>query len=235
MLKIYGAVRVSTKRQNLERQIRNILDKYPNAYIVKETYTGTTLKGNRELDKLVNIIKKDISNNDEVLLVFDEVSRMSRNADEGYALYEELFNIGVNIEFLKDKHINTDVYKKAMSIDIQMTGTNVDIILEAVKKYLMALAKEQIKLGFQKAEDEVNYLHKRTSEGLLTAKLNGKQIGRIKGNKYTTKKEISCKEIIKKNSKDFNGTNSDDEVIKICGISRGSYYKYKRELKEELS
>ena len=183
---------------------------------------------------MVNIIKKDISNNDKVLLVFDEVSRMSRNADEGYALYEELFNLGVNIEFLKDNHINTDVYKKAMSIDIQMTGTNVDIILEAVKKYLMALAKEQIKLGFQKAEDEVNYLHKRTSEGLLTAKLNGKQVGRVKGKKYITKKEISCKEIIRKNSKDFNGTNSDDEVIKICGISRGSYYKYKRELKEEF-
>ena len=42
---------------------------------------------------------------------------------------------------------------------------------------------------------------------------------------------FSCKEIILKNSKDFNGNNSDDEVMKICGISRGSYYKYKRELK----
>lgn len=69
-----------------------------------------------------------------------------------------------------------------------MTGTNVDIILEAVKKYLMALAKEQIKLAFQKAEDEVNYLHKRTSEGILTAKLNGKQIGRVKGKNIKLKK-----------------------------------------------
>ena len=52
-------------------------------------------------------------------------------------------------------------------------------------------------------------------------------------NTYKTKKEISCKEIILKNSKDFNGNNNDDEVIKICGISRGSYYKYKRELKDK--
>ena len=116
-----------------------------------------------------------------------------------------------------------------------MTGTNVDIILEAVKKYLMALAKEQIKLGFQKAQDEVDYLHKRTSEGLLTAKLNGKQIGRVKGKKYTTNKEKISKEIILKNSKDFNGTNTDNEVIKICGIARNSYYKYKRELKGNLN
>jgi len=234
MLKIYGATRVSTKGQNIERQVRNILEKYPNAYIIKETYTGTTMKGNKELDKLIRLIREDIARGNEILLIFDEVSRMSRNADEGYSLYEELFNLGVNIEFLKDKHINTEVYKKAMSIDIQMTGTNVDIILEAVKKYLMALAKEQIKLGFQKAQDEVDYLHKRTSEGLLTAKLNGKQIGRVKGKKYTTNKEKISKEIILKNSKDFNGTNTDNEVIKICGIARNSYYKYKRELKENF-
>ena len=227
MLKEYGVARVSTPKQNLERQVRNILEKYPNAYIVKIKYTGTTLLGNKELENLVKQIKQDISNNNEVTLVFDEVSRMSRNADEGFNLYEELFNLGVNIVFLKDSHINTEVYRKAMNIDIQLTGTNVDILLEAVKKYLMALAKEQIKLGFQKAEDEVNYLHKRTSEGLLTAKLNG----RIKGNKYTTSKEKISKEIILKNSKDFNGTNTDTEVMKICGISRNTYFKYKKELK----
>lgn len=58
-----------------------------------------------------------------------------------------------------------------------------------------------------------------------------KTIGRIKGNKYTTKKEIAAKEIILKNSKDFNGTNTNAEIIKIVGISRNSYYKYKAELK----
>ena len=230
--KIFAVARISTPQQKLDRQIRNILKEYPEAYIIKIKYTGTTFKGNKEMENLVNQIKKDITNKTNVTLVFDEVSRMSRNAGEGFALYEELFNLGVNIVFLKDKHINTDVYRKALSTDIPMTGTNVDIILEAVKKYLMLLAKEQIQLGFQKAQDEVDYLHKRTSEGLLTAKLNGKQIGRIKGKKYTSKKEVHCKEIIKKNSKDFNGSNSDDEVMKICGISRGSYYKYKRELKE---
>ena len=231
--KIFAVARISTPQQKLDRQIRNILKEYPEAYIIKIKYTGTTFKGNKEMENLVNQIKKDITNKTNVTLVFDEVSRMSRNAEEGFALYEELFNLGVNIVFLKDKHINTDVYRKALSTDIPMTGTNVDIILEAVKKYLMLLAKEQIQLGFQKAQDEVDYLHKRTSEGLLTAKLNGKQVGRIKGKKYITKKEISCKEIILKNSKDFNGTNTDDEVIKLCGgIARGSYYKYKKELKE---
>lgn len=232
---IFAFCRVSTQHQNIERQVRNILDKYPNAIIVKEYYTGTKLEGRKEWNKLYELVKKEVAKGKTIKIVFDEVTRMSRNADEGFNLYQELFELNICLEFLKDSHINTDVYRKALNVDIQMTGTNVDIILEAVKKYLMVLAKEQIKLAFQKAEDEVNYLHRRTSEGILTAKLNGKQIGRVKGNIYKTKKEITCKEVILKNSKDFNGNNSDDEVIKICGISRNSYYKYKRELKQSIS
>ena len=231
--RVYAFCRVSTAHQNIERQVRNILERYPNAIVVKEYYTGTKLEGRTEWNKLYNQVKKDISNGINATVVFDEVTRMSRNEIEGFNLYQELFDLGVNLVFLKDQHINTDVYRKALSIEIPMTNSNVDILLKAIKEYIMAVAKEQIKIAFEQAEKEVKYLHKRTSEGLLTAKINGKQIGRIAGKKYKTKKEISCKEIILKNSKDFNGNNNDDEVIKICGISRGSYYKYKRELKDK--
>lgn len=228
---IYGFCRVSTKRQNIERQVRNILEKYPNAYIVKEYYTGTKLEGRKEWTKLYNLVKKEAEKGKTVMIVFDSVSRMSRNADEGFKVYQELFELSVTLEFLKEPHINTDTYRKALTVDIKMTGTNADILLKAVKEYLMELAKEQIKIAFNQAEKEVQDLHVRTSEGIKTAKLNGKQIGRIKGKTYTSQKEKISKEIILKNSRDFNGTNTDEEVIKICGISRNSYYKYKRELK----
>ena len=39
MGKIYGYVRISTKKQNMERQIRNIQKEYPEAVIIKEVYT----------------------------------------------------------------------------------------------------------------------------------------------------------------------------------------------------
>ena len=231
---IYGFCRVSTKRQNIERQVRNILEKYPNAYIVKEYYTGTKLEGRKEWIKLYNLVKKEAEKGKTVMIVFDSVSRMSRNADEGFKVYQELFELGVTLEFLKEPHINTDTYRKALTVDIKMTGTNADILLKAVKEYLMELAKEQIKIAFNQAEKEVQDLHVRTSEGIKTAKLNGKQIGRIKGKTYTSQKEKISKEIILKNSRDFNGTNTDEEVMKICGISRNSYYKYKRELKNNI-
>ena len=227
-----GFCRVSTTRQNLERQVRNILSVYPNARIFKEYYTGTKLEGRREWNKVYNLAKQEVANKNKVTIIFDSVSRMSRNSEEGFSLYQELFNLGVNLVFLKEPHINTDTFKKALSIDIKMTGTNADILLKAVKEYLMEVAKEQIKIAFDQAEKEVMDLHKRVSEGLLTAKLNGRQIGRVKGNKYITSKEKKSKELILKNSKDFNGSNNDEEVMKICGISKNTYYKYKRELKD---
>ena len=39
------------------------------------------------------------------------------------------------------------------------------------------------------------------------------------------------KEAIKKYSKDFDGSLGDAEVMTLAGVSRKSYYKYKKELK----
>lgn len=233
---LYGAARISTGKQSIERQIRNILAKYPNAKIVKDTYTGTKIEGRKEFEKLLKIIKKSD------IIVFDEVSRMSRNSEEGCNLYEELFNKGVDLIFLKEPHINTEVYRKALEnqINIRLNTGNkatdelINTIIDALNKYTIELAKEQIKIAFDKAESEVKRLHERTSEGLTTAKLAGKQVGQVKGSKLTTKKSMVAKEIILKHSKDFDGTLNDDECRKLAEISRNTYYTYKRELKEEL-
>ena len=224
----YGYCRISTKQQSIERQIRNILSVYPTATIVQEVYTGTNIYNRKELNKLLKVVKTGDT------IVFDSVSRMSRNAEEGFKLYEQLYNRGVNLVFLKEPHINTDTYKQALTNNVPLTGTNVDFILEGINKYLLALAKEQIKLAFAQAEKEVKDLQQRTKEGIKTARLNGKQIGQAKGTKLITKKSIKAKEQIQKYSKDFNGTLKDIEVMKLIGVSRNSYYKYKNELKISL-
>lgn len=222
--KIYGYCRISTTKQNIERQERNIKAVYPNAKIVREAFTGTKLEGREEFNKILKNVKEGDT------IVFDSVSRMSRNAEEGFKLYKELFNRGVELIFLKEQHINTTTYKKAINNNIEMTGTAVDSILKGVNEYLMTLAEEQIKIAFNQSEKEVKDLQERTKEGIETARLNGKQIGQLKGSKLITKKSIKAKEEIIKYSKDFKGTLKDSEVIKLIGISRNSYYKYKKEL-----
>ena len=70
---------------------------------------------------------------------------------------------------------------------------------------------------------------------MIQAKLKGARIGAEKGAKLTTKKSVMAKELIKKHSKDFYGTLKDTEVIKLTGINRNTYYKYKKELTIELN
>ena len=38
---IYGYARVSTPKQSIDRQVRNILKDYPTAVIIRDEYTGT--------------------------------------------------------------------------------------------------------------------------------------------------------------------------------------------------
>lgn len=235
MGKIYAYCRISTKKQNIERQIRNILAVYPEAIVVKEIYTGTKFQGRNELNKIIRQIREGDT------IVFDSVSRMSRDAEEGFELYKDLFSKGIVLIFLKEPHINTDTYKSAidaqlMSIKINTNDEDTDSLIEgilsAVNTYIMKLAEKQIKLAFEQAEKEVQDLRQRTREGIETARLNGKDIGLKTGTKLVTKKSIVAKEMIKKYSKDFDGTLNDIECLRIIGISRGSFYKYKAELKQ---
>ena len=47
----YGVARISTKKQSIDRQIRNILADYPNAVVIKETYTGTRMQRKKRVWK----------------------------------------------------------------------------------------------------------------------------------------------------------------------------------------
>lgn len=219
----YGYVRISRPQQSIDRQIRNIKAKYPTAIIVSEAYTGTSM--NRPTwNKLVKAIKPDDK------IVFDSVSRMSRTADEGVETYFFLFDIGVSLEFIKEPHINKEVYADNMQDKIALIGTDEDEIFKGLNNYFRKLAERQIRIAFEQAEKEVQDLHQRTKEGIETARLNGKQIGQRKGRKLVTKKSIRAKEIIRAKCKDFEGFNTDSEVMKLAGISRNTFYKYKREL-----
>ena len=225
MARVFGYARVSTKEQKLERQIYNIKSVYPDAVVITESFTGTTM-----YRPAWNKLKKTLREGDTV--VFDEVSRMARTATEGFETYKELYERGVNLVFIKDAPLNTENFKA--TAQIAMTGTDVaDAILEGVNRALMILAENQIKAAFETAQHEVDYLHMRTSEGVRRAQAQGKQVGRAAGAKITTKKSIAAKQIIQKHSKDFEGHLDDSDVITLAGISRNSYYKYKREIRQE--
>lgn len=223
-MSIFGYARISTPKQNIERQVRNLKAAYPTASILQDAYTGTKMTR-----PSWNKLMRGVRGGDTI--VFDSVSRMSRDAEEGFSVYEQLFQRNIELIFLKEPQINTQTYKQAMQKSVPMTGTTVDFIIEGVNKYLLALAKEQIRLAFEQAEKEVTDLRQRTREGIQTARISGKQIGQAKGASWKTKKAVEAKAVIRQHSKAFGGSLNDTDCIKLAGVSRNSYYKYKRELR----
>ncbi len=228
----YAYCRVSTQHQKIARQITNITAIYPNATIIREFFTGTT-QNRPQWEKFIPQVKKDDT------IVFDSVSRMSRNAEEGFKDYKMLYERGVHLIFLNEPLINTSVFDSTrnnlLNIDITTGNAAVDTFfkgnIELINNFMMALAEEQIKAAFDQSEKEVTDLHSRISQGIREAKKNGTQIGLTKGTSLTTKKSLDCIAIIRKHSKDFGGTLEDPDVMKLCGCSRNSYYKYKKEAK----
>lgn len=86
---IYGYCRVSSKGQakegnSLEAQEKEILTRYSDAKIFKETYTGTTI------DRPVfNDVIKNLKEND--MLVVTKLDRLARNTVEGIEIVKDLF------------------------------------------------------------------------------------------------------------------------------------------------
>lgn len=234
---VYGYCRISTKKQSIERQIINILQQFPDAEIIKETYTGTKLYGRKELEKLLQRVKKGDT------IVFDEVSRMSRNAEEGYQLYTELYNKGINLVFLKEPHINTEVYQNALkqritaisTTGIESTDRLLHSLVEALNEFLLDLVREQIRLAFISAENEVKYLHQRIKEGMAAAGAGEKISAARTGQTYETNTAKKAKEFILKRNRGFGGDLSNEETWKLAGISKMTFYRYQKELLQEKS
>lgn len=227
MTDLYGYARISTPKQDINRQLRNITSAAGDKPITifREAYTGKIM-ARPEWQRL----KKRLRSGDTV--IFDSVSRMSRNAEEGVKQYFELHDKGIQLVFLKEPYINTETYDKALTASIASTGNEIaDIYIDATNHVLRILAASQIRAAFDQAEKEAQDIRQRTREGLETARANGKQVGGFReGVHPVTKKSIAAKEIIRKHAKVFGGSLSDAECQALVGCSRNSYYKYKREL-----
>lgn len=253
----YGYARISRPTQKIDRQISNITDfgkrigvSIDEQNIYQEAFSGTKLYERKEFNRLLNVVQP----NDTI--IFDSVSRMSRNAEDGYNLYVELFNKNIHLIFLKEPQINTETYKQAIdrqannkieqiAIETGNKATTkfIQAVIEAINEFTLDLAKEQIRLAFVQAQAEVDNIHKLTKDGIKKAKDRGIKVGGAAqvGMKKKVKKSVPIKEMILKYSKDFKGGNNDIEVVGIIkqklntSLARNTYYKYKRELTEEIN
>ncbi len=98
MNKIVGYCRVSTKKQllegnGLEAQEKEILERYNNAIIYKEQFTGSVIER-----PVLNEVLSELQSGD--MLVVTKLDRLARNTVEGIVIVQELFKKEVAVHVL---------------------------------------------------------------------------------------------------------------------------------------
>lgn len=209
--RIYAYMRISTskKTQKTDRQ-RHTIEKYAqqNNFEVYKFYsdiiTGGTKAENRPN---FHTMKEQLRAGDT--LIFSDVDRLGRDADDIIKTLKDLQSLGVrvvilDVPFLNDWDKMNDDSLSKMVIDIYIT------------------------LKAHMAQQEKEKTHERVMQGLETAKAKGKKVGRPKSGvpadfKRNYKKYISGEY----------GALKTVDFCKLQGIAISTFYNYKKLLLEE--
>ena len=147
-----GYARVSTKDQNLERQIE-ILKRYGATKIFEEKQSGKNIKNRKVFQEVMDFVRE------EDTLIVDALDRLGRNYDE----------VIKTVDFLREKKVKLIITSLPMMNEI--VGN------ELFDKFLKNLI---IQLLAMIAEQERNDSKRRQAEGIAIAKAKGVYKGRPK-------------------------------------------------------
>ena len=144
-------------------------------------------------------------------------------------LVDYISNSITNVDLIVDEYMK--IYEKGIDLmfdhSVQCNSLFIKTLESKEQDFVSILRKCVLNYVGQK-DIEMKYRRKH----VITAMNNGNKVGIKKGTKLTTKKSVQMKEEIRRQSKDFEGTLNDEELMKSLGISRNSFYKYKKEVRE---
>jgi DNA invertase Pin-like site-specific DNA recombinase len=153
-MKVIGYVRVSTDKQDVEKQ-KHILLQYAqaNQLLINEFIHAEVSSTKSTKERRIDELSNKLTAGD--LLLVTELSRLGRNMLQTLNIINELSERGVKITFVRQPELST-------------TGSHGKLLL-AIYSYF--------------AETERAYISLRTKQGLAAAKAKGKQLGRPKGSR----------------------------------------------------
>lgn len=164
---IYGYCRVSSKGQldnnSFEQQETEILNKYENAVIIKEQFTGTTTDRPKFNELIESVQENDI-------LVVSKLDRLARNTVEGIEIVEKLFKKGVSVHVLNVGLLeNTTMGRFFLTTLLAVAEMERNMIIERTQNG-KAIAKT--KPGFKEGRPQ-KYTQKQLDNALSMLSVNG--------------------------------------------------------------
>ncbi|WP_324627664.1 recombinase family protein [Bacillus paranthracis] len=151
-MKTFGYIRVSSKDQKEDRQIKKMIDKGINE---RDLFIDKVSGKNFERPSY-QLLKQMVREGDTV--VFDSITRMGRNMNDTMKEYEWFVENGINLCFIEEPMINTN-------------NNSDDVMKQAIQKIILTMLT-----AF--AEKERKEIKTRQAEGIAVAKEQGVKFGR---------------------------------------------------------
>lgn len=224
---VYFYQRISTKessdKQSFQRQDKS-LERYAKTneltyserYVYKDDVSGSTFNRPQWLELEGNLKPFD-------KIIFKEISRFTRQAQEGYEKYMELMNNNIELVFIDNPTVSTSYIKQLMNIanSQQLVARTA---LESTIKLLLIVELDRV-------QQEREFIAKRISDGIRESE---KVQGRKKGQLDKMSDELRSDVIAYLNDRSIKQV----DVMKKHKISRNTLKKYasfiEKQLKEEM-
>lgn len=153
-MNIIGYIRVSTDKQDLNKQRHLLLEHAQRLQIVITEFIEIEISSTKTVrERKIDLLNSKLHKGD--LLLVAELSRIGRNMFETLNIINSLLERGVEIAFIRQPELST--YRNSHHVKL----------LFAIYSYF--------------AESERDFISVRTKQGLLAAKASGKILGRPKG------------------------------------------------------
>ena len=215
----YSYMRISTdtERQNFARQ-EKALKKYAEEqgieYLIEfaEEKSAKNFTGRKQFNKLDKLLQSGDT------VVFKDLSRFTREAENGYKKYMEWLERGINIIFLDNPTISSDYIRQMMN-----TAESLDLV---AKTSMEGTIKLLLIVELDRAEQQRRYISKAIKDGIAAS---DKGSGRKKGSLDKMTDELRHDLELYMHDR----TITQNAVMEKHGISRNTLKKYVKRLAEE--
>lgn len=214
MCNVYSYMRISTKedrqKQTYNRQ-ESALEKYAKdngiEYLLefKEDESGKSFTNRKQWNKLEQLLQKGDT------IVFKDISRFTREAENGYKKYMELLEKGVELVFIDNQTVSTSYIKQLLNVASKQNLV-AKTSLESTVKLLLIVELDRV-------EQERLIFIKRVKDGIAASeKKSGRKVGQL--DKMSEELENDIKQYLAdRNVKAI-------DLIRKHGISRNTLKKY---------
>ncbi len=167
----YKRISTDTERQNFNRQIKS-LEKYAADHNIEYVVEFTEEKSAKNFSDRPQFLKLDKILQSGDTVVFKDLSRFTREAENGYKKYMDWMNRGINMVFLDNPTVSTDYIRQMMQ-----TASEQDIV---TKTAMESIIKLLIIVELDRGEKQRLYISKSIKDGIAASnKKSGRKAGQL--------------------------------------------------------